>query len=92
MNYEFVEIHNPSTGHTIIVDEHSSYHWLNGYTQFVRYVPNSEIDIFEQDAIREDQRIQQLAESADDNLENGNDWHETGGHGEVYHWRPVEIY
>ena len=92
MNYNFVEIHNPTTQHTIIVDEHSSYHWLNGYTQFVRYVPDSEVDIFEQDAIREDQRIQQLAESADDDLENGDDWFETGGDGEVYHWRPVEIY
>ena len=92
MTYDFVEIHNPTTGHTIIVDEHSAYHFNNGYIQFIRYVPNSEIDIFEQDAIREEQRLEELANSADDNLENGDDWFETGGNGEVYHWRPVEIY
>ena len=92
MNYNFVEIHNPTTGNTIVVDDHSEYHFNNGYTQFVRYVPNHEIDIFEQDAIREEQRIEELANSADDNLEDEDGWHETGGHGEVYHWRPVEIY
>lgn len=92
MTYNFVEIFNPSTQHTIIVDEHSSYHFNNGYTKFVRYVPNHEIDIFEQDAIREEQRLEELANSADDNLEDGDEWFETGGHGEVYHWRPVEIY
>ena len=92
MSNDFVEIYNPTTGHTIVVDDHSAYHFNNGYTQFVGYVSNAKIDIFEQDAIREEQRIEELANSADDNLEDNNDWHETGGDGEVYHWRPVEIY
>ena len=92
MSKDFVEIHNPTTKHTIVVDDHSAYHFNNGYTIFIRYVPNHEIDIFQQDAIREEQRIAQLAESADDNLIDADEWTETGGDGEVYHWRPNEIY
>ena len=92
MNYNFVEIHNPTTGHTIVVDDHSAYHFNNGYTQFVGYVHNSKIDIFEQDAIREQQRLEELANSADDNLEDVDYGSDTGGDGEAYRYVAIEIY
>ena len=92
MSNDFVEIHNPTTGDTIVVDDHSAYHFNNGYTQFVRYVSNSKVDIFEQDALREEQRLIELAQSADDNLEDVDYGSDTGGDGEAYRYVAVEIY
>jgi hypothetical protein len=66
--YNYVELLNPTTGHSIIADDHSDTHFFNGYTQLVRYVPNHEVDVFEQDAIREDDYLAHLAESPTDGV------------------------
>ena len=53
-NFNFVEICNPTTGHSKVVADHSDQHFFEGYTQLVRYVPNHEVDVFEQDAVAEE--------------------------------------
>ena len=68
-NFNFVEIHNPTTNHSKIVADHSDQHFFEGYTRLVRYVPNHEIDIFEQDAIADEDYLQALANSADPDAE-----------------------
>ena len=67
--YNYVEILNPTTGHTLIAADHSDTHFFNGYTQLVRYVPNHEVDIFLQDAIAEEEHLQAMANSATDNVQ-----------------------
>ena len=67
-NYNYVEILNPTTGHAKIVDEHSDQEFFEGYTKLVRYVPNHEIDIFEQDALREEKHLIEMANSPTDNM------------------------
>ena len=66
--YNFVELLNPTTGHTIIADDHSDTHFWNGYTKLVRYVPNHEIDVVEQDALREEEHLMEMANSPTDNM------------------------
>jgi len=88
--FNYVEIHNPTTNHSKIVSEHSDQHFFEGYTQLVRYVPNHEIDIFEQDAVAEDDYLRHLAESADSDIEFDDD---TIPGDDTYHdTRQVPIY
>ena len=92
MNYNFVEIHNPTTNHSKIVADHSDQHFFEGYTQLLRYVPNHEVDIYEQDAVAEEDYLRHLAESADTEivLDAEDDFEQCD---DVYHnHRQVEIY
>lgn len=86
--YNYVELLNPTTGHTIIADDHSDTHFFNGYTQLVRYVPNHEIDIFKQDAIREDDLLNHMANSSIEDMQDEVELHD----GESYHYQPPTIY
>ena len=89
--YNFVELLNPTTGHTKVVDDHSDQHFFAGYTRLVRYVPNHEVDIFEQDAVREEDYLAHLAESADSEVSHDEDVFEQCN--DVYHdHRQVAIY
>ena len=68
-NFNFVEILNPTTNHSKIVADHSDQHFFEGYTKLVRYVPNHEVDIFEQDAVAEEDYLRHLAESANSEVD-----------------------
>jgi hypothetical protein len=57
----------------------------------VRYVPNHEVDIFEQDAVAEEDYLRHLAESADTEVDTSEDHFESTD--DVYHdHRRVDIY
>jgi len=90
-NFNFVEILNPTTNHSKIVADHSDQHFFEGYTKLVRYVPNHEVDIFEQDAVAEEDYLRHLAESADTEVDTSEDHFEQCD--DVYHnHRQVPIY
>ena len=89
--FNFVEILNPTTNHSKVVADHSDQHFFEGYTQLVRYVPNHEVDIFEQDAVAEEDYLRHLAESADTEVDTSEDHFESTD--DVYHdHRQVPIY
>ena len=89
-NFNYVEILNPTTNHSKIVADHSDQHFFEGYTQLVRYVPNHEVDIFEQDAVAEEDYLRHLAESADTEVVQDEEFEQCD---DVYHdHRRVEIY
>ena len=67
--FNFVEILNPTTNHSKVVADHSDQHFFEGYTKLVRYVPNHEVDIFEQDAVAEEDYLRHLAESANSEVD-----------------------
>ena len=45
--HDFIELHNPDTGHSMVAQEHTDELFFQGY-RFVRYVPNSQVDFPEQ--------------------------------------------
>ena len=95
-NFNFVEICNPTTGHSKVVADHSDQHFFEGYTQLVRYVPNHEVDIFEQDAVAEEDYLRRLAESAEPDADVSSDaqaYDDDRNYDDDYHdTRRVEIY
>ena len=94
--FNYVEILNPTTNHTKVVADHSDQHFFEGYTQLVRYVPNHEVDVFEQDAVADEDYLRRLAESAEPDADTGaycQAYDEDRNYADDYHdTRQVEIY
>lgn len=90
--FNFVEILNPTTNHSKIVADHSDQHFLDGYTKLVRYVPNHEVDIFEQDAIAEEDYLNYLSMSVDDGVVVDDGRSDEQHNGEGYYYEPPKVW
>lgn len=64
MSYQYIEVTNKS-GISKIVEDLSDDLFNEGY-RFIRYVPNSEVDIYELDAQREEDTLLKMAGSSND--------------------------
>ena len=65
MAYQYIEVTNYNTHDSKTVEELSDDLFDQGY-RFVRYVPNSEVDIYELDAQREEDLLLKMAGSSND--------------------------
>ena len=63
--FNYMEVVNQDTGHMQVVNELTDELFDNGY-RFVQYVPNSQVDILEMDAQREEDTLERMANSAND--------------------------
>ena len=65
MAYQYIEVTNYNTHDSKTVEELDDDLFDQGY-RFVRYVPNSEVDIYELDAQREEDLLLKMAGSSND--------------------------
>jgi hypothetical protein len=87
MSYQYIEVTNKS-GISKIVEDLSDDLFNEGY-RFIRYVPNSEVDIYELDAQREEDTLLKMAGSSNDPCYWLNDDMESS---DSYFSAPLEIY
>ena len=88
MAYQYIEVTNYNTHDSKTVEELSDDLFDQGY-RFVRYVPNSEVDIYELDAQREEDLLLKMAGSSNDPYYWLNDDMESS---DSYFSAPLEIY
>lgn len=85
---DFMEIINHDTNQIKVVDELSDELFDQGY-RFLQYIPNSEVDILELDALREEELLVKMAgSSSDPYYDIGTDELDSGS----YLIQPIEIY
>lgn len=87
--HDFVKIKNPNTGEEIIVSEHTDELFFNGFTKFVCYVPNSQVDYPEVYAQEQDAELERLLNSPSDPMIRITEERISG---ESMYYQPIEIW
>ena len=84
----FMEVINHDTNQIKVVDELSDELFDQGY-RFLHYIPNSEVDILELDALREEELLIRMAGSSSDPYY---DISTDELNSDSYYIQPIEIY